>query len=184
MIDLTDASWCVFGLRGSGKSWLLKHILDSSSRHLIYDPMDEHQGYHRYVPTDRRSSGELNDFLVTMAIPWKPRLLVIDEANVYIPPKPHPLVSGVDDLVTFARHWGMSVGYCARRPVQFHSDIVELSQFLFIFGLHGRNDYIYLESLFEGLGDTVRGLNRHEFAMLEGGSRLQVHAPIEKPAGI
>jgi len=178
-MDLRNKSWAIFGLKGSGKSVLLKSILDSSPDHLVYDPMNEHRGYKRYVPDDRRSTSELSDFIAQVVIPRKPTLFVIDEANRHIRPKPTPLPAGVDELNDLARHWNISVGYVARRPVQFHTDIVELAQVIFFFILPGKNDYRYLEDLHAGLGDQVRQLRPFHFVSLTNGQQIKLHSPVD-----
>jgi len=182
VIDLTDLGWCVFGARGGGKSWLVKHILDSTIDHLVYDPLDDHPGYRHYLPDDRESIAELTDLVTSVVIPTRPSLFVVEEANKYIAPKPSRLPPGIGDLMDFGRHWGISVGYVARRPVQFHSDIVELSNVLFFYRLTGRNDYLYMEGLCSGLGDAVRNLGQYEFASLTAGRDIEIHNPIPKPA--
>ena len=181
MIDLTDKGFCIFGSRGGGKSWLVKHILDSTPNHLIYDPMQEHQGYRRYVPDDRESVQELSDLVKSVVVPTKPALFIVDEANKYVLPKPNRLPDGVNDLMDFGRHWGISVGFVSRRPVQFHTDLVELSNVLFFYGLTGNNDYHYLENLHMGLGDAVRNLGEFQFMSLSSGRDMELHNPIDSP---
>ena len=103
-MDLASKGWAVFGLRGSGKSWFVKSVLETTPDHLIYDPLKEHKGYNRYTPTDRTSIDELNNVIDGYVIKgdkvteknkhkyptrrvgetWKPELFVIDEANRYI----------------------------------------------------------------------------------------------------
>ena len=172
MIDLTNKSFVIVGKRGGGKSWLTKHILDSTPSHLVYDPLGEHIGYRQYIPTDRESPFELDEVIKGMVIPWRPALFIIDEANKYVPAKPRPMPPGVSDLNDFARHWGISAGYICRRPVQFHTDIVELANYVFFFKLTGRNDYQYMEDLHEGLGDKVRALKPFQFVILEDGDKI------------
>jgi hypothetical protein len=181
MIDLSGKGWCIFGVRGSGKSWLVKKILDSTPDHLIYDPLDEHQGYRRYIPTLRASETELNGVINDLVIPRKPRLFIVDEANKYIRPKPAPLPSGVADLNDFARHWSISCGWVCRRMTQFSTDIVELSNHLFFFQLTGRNDWKYMEGLHQGLGEAVRNLGPYEYVSLTNGSEMELHAPVDAP---
>jgi len=178
-MNLANKSWAVFGLRGSGKTELVKQILRSNPDHLVYDPMDDYEGFRRYRPADRESIQELDDFVRGMVIPRKPSLCVIDEANKYIQPKPTRLPPGIADLNDFARHWGVSCGYVARRPVQFHTDIVELANFVFFFNLPGKNDYAYMEGLHQGLGDKVRGLAKYHFVILEEGRAMTVHGPVD-----
>lgn len=181
MIDLSNKGWTLFGPRGSGKSWLVDHILDSTPDHLIYDPLGEHKGYRRYVPDDRESIEELSDLVKSVVIPTTPALFVVDEANKYIRPRVN-LPEGINDLMDFGRHWGMSVGFVARRPVQFNTDIVELSDVIFFYSLTGKNDYQYMESLHVGLGDAVRNLGEFQFMSLSAGRDLELHNPIDAPA--
>ena len=129
-----------------GKSWLVKHILDSCTakntdgnyRHLVYDPLNEHQGYRRIRPDNRSDPAELSEFIHRLVIPEaqanKLDLFIVDEANKYIPAR-KTLEEGPSDLNDFARHFGrhgLSVGWVARRPVQFNSDILECSNMFFL----------------------------------------------------
>ena len=200
-MDLASKGWAVFGLRGSGKSWFVKSVLESTPDHLIYDPLKEHTGYNKYTPSDRTSIEELEKVIEGPVIKgikvtednkamfptrrvgetWKPELFVIDEANRYIYPKPTRLPKPVADLVDYGRHWQTSFGVVARRPVQFHTDLIELADVVFFFQLPGKNDKDYLESLHSGLGVTVRDLPAHHFVAFSHGSEITVHAPIKAP---
>ena len=201
-MDLGSKGWAVFGLRGSGKSWFVKSVLDTTPDHLIYDPLKEHYGYNRIRPTDRTSIKELTTVIEGPVIKgikvtednkamfptrrggetWKPELFVIDEANRYVMAHPKPMPPAVADLVDYGRHWAVSFGVVARRPVQFNSTLVELSDHVFFFHLPGKNDHQYLESLHVGLGDTVRNLPPYHFVGFSHGSEITVHAPIKPPA--
>ena len=179
MIDMTNKRAAIFGLPGSGKSKLVEHIASSTSRHLIYDPMNEHPKFHRFVPSDRNSTAELSEFINKGVLAWRPKLFILEEANRHVRPKPTPLPPGLDDLNDYSRHWDIAWLAVARRMSQFHSDIVELCHYLFIFRLPGKNDYTYMESLHQGLGDTVRALPQYHFAILEDGVKITTHAPVE-----
>jgi hypothetical protein len=201
-MDLGSKGWAVFGLRGSGKSWFVKSVLESTPDHLIYDPLKEHKGYNKYTPTDRTDIEELSTFVEKVVIKgvrvtednkaqfptrrvgetWKPELFVIDECNRYVYPKPTRLPKPIADLVDYGRHWNLSFGAVARRPVQFHTDLIELADIVFFFQLPGKNDHAYLESLHSGLGDTVRDLPPYHFVAFSHGSEITVHAPIRAPA--
>jgi hypothetical protein len=201
-MDLGSKGWAVFGLRGSGKSWFVKSVLESTPDHLIYDPLKEHDGYSKYTPSDRTSIEELSRVIEGPVIKgvkvtednkhmfptrrvgetWKPELFVIDECNRYVYPKPTRLPKPIADLVDYGRHWNVSFGAVARRPVQFHTDLIELADVVFFFHLPGKNDHQYLESLHVGLGDTVRNLAPYHFVGFSHGSEITVHAPIRPPA--
>ena len=180
MIDLENRRFVVFGLPGSGKSALINSILDSTRSHLVYDPLNDHPNRNRYLPEDRHSITELDRFIERGVLHWKPRLFVIDEANLYARPKPTPLPRGIASLNDFSRHYSIGFGLASRRPTQFHSDITELAHYMFIFHLPGKNDYRFLEDTKRGLGDIVQGLGRWEFAVLDrtDGSSVSVHSPI------
>jgi len=179
-IDLTNKQFAIFGLRDSGKSWLTKSIMDSTESHLIYDPMHEHLGYHAYRPTDRESVDEVNEFTKRMVLVWKPALVIYDESNRVIEPHPTRLPSYIADIVDFGRHWKIAAGFVTRRPVQTHTTIVELADYLFIFRLTGNRDYKYMEELATGLGDRVRKLDKHHFVVFHDGDHY-THAPIPEP---
>ena len=83
-VDLTNKSFVICGQKGTGKSWLIKSILDSTPDHIVYDPLSEHDGYRRYIPEDRDSQQELSDMIVGIVVPQRPSLFIIDEANKYI----------------------------------------------------------------------------------------------------
>lgn len=182
-MDLSGKGWCIFGPRGSGKSWLLEHLLDTNADHIVYDPMGDHYGYRQYIPDDRASIDELSDLIEHVVIPTHPAIFAVDECNKFVAPKPRPLPRGVDSLMDFGRHYGpagISFGCVARRPAQFHSDVVELADALFLFGLQGKNDYHYLEDLHRGLGDAVRSLPRYHYVSYSG-QQVRVHDPIDAP---
>ena len=200
-MDLARKGWCVFGLRGAGKSWFVKSVLETTPDHLIYDPLKEHVGYNKYTPTDRTSIDELCKVIDGPVVKgvkvteqnksmfptrrvgetWKPELFIVDECNRYVFPHPTRMPQQVADLVDYGRHWNLSFGVVARRPVQFNSTLVELADHVFFFQLPGKNDHAYLESLHSGLGDTVRALPPHHFVAFSHGTEITVHAPIRAP---
>lgn len=179
MIDITNKRFCILGLQGSGKTELAKHLLRGSSNHLVYDPLQEYDGFRRYVPDDRNSIDELTLCIQKLVVAkLKPDLFLLDEANRYCPPKPHPLPMGIAELNDWSRHMSLSWGCICRRPVQLHSDLMELAHYLFIFVLKGKNDGMYLDSILPHLSDTVASLPDYHFAVVAENRSVSIHAPI------
>lgn len=165
MIELTNKRFCIFGLQGSGKTTLAKYILRQfGDSGWVIDVLDEYAGFNRYVMQDRDITGrdELNAAIQFIISKYNPRLLVIDEANRYCPPK-RPLPEMVSHLNDFHRHMGLAIGFISRRPTQLHTDLVELAHYLFIFRLVGKNDQVYLDNLYPGLSEAVLNLPQHSF---------------------
>lgn len=176
--------FAVLGLQGSGKTVLVKHILKGEPAHLIYDPLHEYTGgsFNRYLATHRQHSdeaiAEINLVINRVVMgTGKVRLLVIDEANRYCPSM-KPLPAAVLDLNDFNRHYNIAFGIVARRPVQLHTDLIELAHYLFLFTLKGKNDTAYLDSLAPDLGDAVASLPQYHFIILDSARSYSVHSPI------
>lgn len=186
-IDLSNVSFCILGVKKSGKSTLANILLnDSGQSALYYDTLGEspkNSAYDYYVPKDRYSVVELEN-VITKITPqagtdinvFMPpySMFIIDECNRFCPPKPHPLPPKVADLNDQNRHYLMSVGYVARRPSQLNSDLIELADYLFIFRLTGKNDLIYLDATISGLGQAVAGLGKFEFVLVTPDKHFQV----------
>ncbi|MBA7581104.1 hypothetical protein ES708_23004 [subsurface metagenome] len=105
-------------------------------------------------------------------------LIVIDEANRFCPPKPAPLPQTVADLNDWRAHYGITAGYISRRPVQLNQDLTELSHYLFIFSLQGKNDIGYLNDLSAGLGDAVSQLSPYYYMVVDPLRHYQVYSPV------
>lgn len=178
-VDLTNVTFCILGVKKSGKSTLANIILNDTGRDaLYYDTLGEtppSAAFNYYVPRDRYSVAELETIIKKITPPagadvnqFIPpyTMFIIDETNRFCPPKPHPLPPAVADLNDQNRHYLMSVGYVARRPSQLNSDLIELANYLFIFRLTGKNDLIYLDATVKGLGEAVAGLDNYQFVLV------------------
>jgi hypothetical protein len=190
-INLIDISACILGVKKSGKSTLANMLLTQAGATALYfDTLAESPPsapYDFVIPKDRYSVVELETVIASITPAganvdkFEPpyRLFVIDEANRFCPPKPHPLPPKVADLNDQCRHYHMSVIYIARRPVQLNSDLIELADYVFIFRLTGKNDLVYLDALVAGLGDAVRSLKAHEFVIVHPDKSYEISAPVK-----
>jgi hypothetical protein len=162
------------GLRGTGKSVLVKRVLRGFASHLVYDPLKEHGGefnvYNpRHVAESPAAKAELDAVIRKWVMPKpdvrKVDLFAIDEANRYAPPRSRlgPALQNVND---FQRHAGLGVMYVARRPVTLNTDLMELADYLMVFRLRGKNDLDYLETISMGLKDAVLSLPLYSFVLV------------------
>ena len=180
--DVRSKRFCIFGLQGSGKSYLARRLISAEPAHFVYDPMHEHSGCNRYLATHRQYSPEALaelDLLVRRVVigSGKVRLFLLDEASRYCPNR-RPLPDSIAELNDLQRHYDIALGFIARRPVQLHTDLVELAHFLFVFSLRGKNDLAYLDSLASGLADAVASLERYHFVVVDPLRRFSIHAPV------
>ncbi len=180
-LDMKNKAFVIVGPRGSGKTVLSKHLLGLQPSHLVYDPLLEYEGFNRYQPEDRYSKAEL-DRVIEHVEATKPRLLIVDEASRYFEPHPKPLTKNQADLNDFSRHWGVTWGLIARRPVQLSTMVTEIVDHLFVFRLTGRNDRAFFDSKVAGLGDVVAGLADFHFLVLDQQGKFYVHNPVPESA--
>lgn len=182
-IELQRKTATVFGLREVGKTTLVNQVARQfGSRVLVYDTLGEvpeSANYYSYKPKDRNSPAELESVIIRIKDSGRFDLFVIDECNRFAPPKPSPLPIQLADLNDQCRHYGLSVIYIARRPVQLNQDLTELSDYIFLFALKGTNDIRYLNDLSGGLGDTVLKLSKHQFVVVKGDRSYFVANPVE-----
>lgn len=187
-IDLTGKTFCCIGLRGTGKSTLVNTILEQFGKYgLYYDTLWEapdDSPYDLYQPSDRRSVAELETIVkkitpINNSVAPYYRLFVIDECNRFCPSKPAMLPPQIADFNDQCRHYGIAGGYVARRPSQLHQDLIELADYIFIFGLTGKNDLKYLSDLVSGLDDAVRSLKKYEFVKVNPDRSFVICDPVK-----
>lgn len=169
-IDLKGKHWIIFGLKGSGKSNFAKYLLSSRPRHLVFDPVDEYQGFNQIVPQDRR--GEEAQQALGNAIDQavKPNLEDVDyfhisEVNRYT--KKRGNLSGpVGELVDLNRHYELGLGMDTRLPNQVHPSLRELADYIFIFNLAGKSTLEFLDDMAVYARQAVEKLGDYECIML------------------
>jgi len=171
--NLIGRQFSIFGLKNSGKTNFSKWLLtEFYPRHVVFDPMDEYRdewGYNQFVPQQKRSAEELDLFLDQFVKPNKGELdmLIVDEANRYHR-KGGELQGGIAEIIDYGTsHWNLGAGFIARRPVQVHTDILELSEYLFIHRLTGKNDLKRLRNVHPELPQAVKDLPQYGCVMVK-----------------
>jgi len=180
MIELKGKTFNIFGLKGTGKSELLKHIARTMKPSIIYDTIHEQRNskdYDIYQPQHRYNTAECEQFIM-ITLQSKYKMIGIDEANRFAHPHPTPLPPAFVEANDMSRHYGKAIGFIARRPTQLHTDLVELAAYLFIFNLKGKNDILYLNNLSGGLGDIAVKLPAFHFVTVNPDRTFSVNKPI------
>lgn len=181
MLGLKGKTFCILGLRGTGKTVLAKNILKNYPRHFVYDMLHEYRGFNRYLVKFRqygdRGVDELNR-VITRFVKGRPLdLFVIDEAN-RLCRNMRPLPDMVLELNDWGRHYGIGFGTITRRPTQLNTDLIDLADYLFIFRLTGIHDIRYLNDVVDDLGDRAAGLNDYHFIVVEPDRTYSVYEPV------
>lgn len=184
-LEIENKSTVIFGLPDSGKSTLTNFLITQFGQSaFLFDTLNEYNAsaeYVSYVPKERENIDELTRVIRAVMRSRKYSLIAIDEANRYAEPKPKPLPPVLRDLNDYRAHYQLGTIYICRRPVQFHTDIVDLSNNLIIFRLDGSHDIDYLNNIKTGLGDAASNLQPYHFIVrnMKTGAYI-IHQPVDK----
>jgi len=145
MLDLKGKKYAIFGIQGSGKTVLAKHLLNYFNKPIVYevhpDYRDTKAQYYRPNNFSLQALDEFSGKIKQLAIKGKCDLLNIDEADLFFKnnfdintaPKLY-------DLVINHRHYrDLALSFISRRPQDLPTKIIESCYAIFIFKLEGAN---------------------------------------------
>jgi len=184
--DLSGKQVAVFGKKNMGKSYFINYLMSKmEGNYACFDPMREHTDYREndlvIQPTERRGEGamqQLSEF-VEFAVENRHNFdyIIVDEINRFHE-KRGQLDGAIGDLIDFTAHYGTGLIFCARRPVQVHADLQELSDYQFIFRLSGVNDIRRLDGIASGLGERAASLEEREYICVKPGGDFATQRPV------
>jgi len=170
---------CIFGRKGSGKSFLAKQCLDDWDRVLILDLMAEYPGDVRTWTLEeareeliRLCGRERWKLSATGLAPYEslalldlareiPGLLVVvEEAGTLCSPSDLP--PELAELVYRGRHYGVSLLVLSQRPATVHRGVTSQADLVVAFRQHEQRDIAYLRSLFGDSAEELRYLEEYE----------------------
>ena len=171
---------CIFGMKGGGKSFLTKQIIDEYKRVIIIDNQQEYdnaevvEGYRACIERTvqaskekkfkislRADSNEQDLELIRLASTIQNQLLVLEEASKYVSHSGMP--DEIARLIRFGRHDAISQIYLARRASELHRDITANADIIISFHQHEPRDVLYLRDFMGKRANKVRRLKKYKF---------------------
>ena len=178
--DFSQKLFCVFGLNACGKTEIGKHIA-RAYKAAVFDVLGEYvKEFPAYVPRNKDYPAiayEFEKFIAQISTDKNYDLLLIDEAN-RIFPNHRPLMPAFRSFLDTYRHYNKSVGFICRRPAQLQTDIVELSHYILVFNLKGKNDTAYFNCLNSDIRDKIARLPPYHFAVIDQQREVAFFKPI------
>ena len=196
-VDFDNKLISIFGLHETGKTHFAKTIA-SQYHTAVYDVLGEydpekydvwrpdHDQYPEVQEEFDRFLKYIREQKVEGNAQWE--MLVCDEASTVLPNK-KSLDSNINNFLNYYRHsldekgWDMGGMFIARRPARVNTNIVELSRYIIIFRVTGKNDIKYLNQIADGLGDDASKLGSgdrpdHEYILVHPDRKYQIMEPL------
>jgi DNA helicase HerA-like ATPase len=167
----------ITGAKGSGKTTLERLLLEQYPRVFIFDTLDEFPEYkQRYIPKTNEPA-ELD--AVCQAI-YKAgnTMLLVSEAEMFLPVVPVTLPPNVMNIATRGRHRNASMILDTRRIAMLNKTAFSLCEYQFIFRTWSPNDIDYLAKFLpEGEAKKLSALPDYHFMIHHRGD-VKIHNPI------
>jgi hypothetical protein len=191
----------VFGRKGSGKSTLVREIVDEAPRVIVFDTMGEYaRKRDKIFDTFESAASELGrvqherrfrviiqlvdeeDALAAMRVAYDVPacLIVVEETSFYCSPSYLPME--LARFVRYGRHREIDQIYVSRRPAEIHRDLTAQSDLIVSFQQHEPGDVEYLRKVMGPDADRLPGLPK--YAIIVSGDVADAPLPIlERLAG-
>jgi DNA helicase HerA-like ATPase len=170
----------IFGTKGSGKSTLVKAILEEHDRVFVFDTLGEYELAVRFgmeaclaaCASAEKSRAfaysfrlqNTEDYLDLMEVCYElpGTLLVLEETSFYCSPASLP--AELSTLVRYGRHREIDQIYVARRPSEIHRDLTAQSDIIVSFRQQEPRDIQYLTAAAGQDASRVRNLRPYRCA--------------------
>ena len=184
----------ITGVRGSGKSYLLKKIISKNNCFLVYDVMHEHniegatiikdlsvlgfhlgKGHKKLIYRPQEISTEEFDWICNAVYRLGNRTLFVEEANRVI--QNMKISKGASQLVDLGRHRNVGLVCITRRIALLDKLPVSQSEHLIVFKTILPNDIKYLKEFIGEIAETVPSLKDYNFLYHHNNETVK-HLPI------
>jgi len=140
MLDLQNNKIAIFGIQGSGKTYLAKYLI-RNFKTLVYEVNPDYRDTNAYVYQGSKTLQDLNKFcenVKELALKRKINAFLLDEADLFFRSN-YDLQPNLNDLVINHRHYNLALFFISRRPQDIPTKIVESCHYIIIFKLEGAN---------------------------------------------
>lgn len=203
MINLKSRKTGIFGIQGSGKTYIAENQLIKAFKHPVVYLMHPEDfkvcknNVKVYIPKDKAgridTSVEHLDYFIGLCFEdmkaGKIDAVFIDEADLFFPKDFRTLqrYKNIHDFVINHRHYGKKKGegcaliYISRRPQDITTNIVETTEHIFLFSIEGKNVKDYMVQLNTDYKDLIPRLNKdnHNFIYKHLGEAPKLMAGIK-----
>lgn len=201
MLKLANVKTGVFGIQGSGKTYIVEHHLIKSFKHpVVYlmHPEDFRScksNVNIYIPRKMIKGKMMIDTspehldawlgqIIELAKKKKVDAVILDEASTFLPKDLRTLQKypNIIDLVDNHRHYGLALVYMTRRPQSISTEIVETSQYTFVFAIEGKNVVEHFKQIHPAYEELLQKLSKdkHNFIFKELGKPPQIFEAINE----
>jgi hypothetical protein len=160
---------CIFGKRGTGKTWLAHKLIRGKTRLIIFDPLRQFQGgkeFERVPEMVRfcREGGFREDKKLPFVVIYRPRqareefpyvarlafevgslCLLAEEISWAI--SPAKMDPAIEALIRYGRHKDVELIGISRRPPEVNRDLTSNANEVYIFRTHEPRDIAYFREV-------------------------------------
>ena len=189
MINLKNVKTCVFGIQGSGKTYLVEnHLLKSFKHPFVYrvhreDFINTKSNVFVYDATDT-SLKELEETAKKIKLFGREKAIdcfVLDEADLFL--KNMVAISpAMTDLILNHRHYNLALIFITRRPQSIPTEIVETCENIFCFKVEGENVERKLRAIHPDFQTLLPKLDKdkYNFILKELGKAPKIYDSVER----
>lgn len=178
----TDQVTTVAGMRGTGKTTLMRRLVQSTPRAWVLDPLDQYGdlGRHCIVPGEKGAPADERDCLEALCRrAWASGNVTIfaEEAELALPEK-KTLLPYTQKVILRGRNRGIGFTACTRRIAELKKTVFSLSDHVLIFAFFADVDISYLTGFMGKEAEQVRALRDFHFYHYEQRGGLVLMPPL------
>jgi DNA helicase HerA-like ATPase len=175
----SDEGITIGGIRGYGKTTLAKMLLRKFPRVLVYDPLDQYQGFNRYVP----QSDTPEEFAYVANWVWREQniMFAIEECENYIG-EGMAICQAAKNIINRGRNYGIGYMAITRRIANLSKTAFSLSDHVFLFRFFAPNDVRYCSDFIgRDWAARLQELPKHNFLYYGAQGEVCECPPIKVP---